>query len=226
MGLHGFEGLPLGFRIEDEDSEKLHHHHDGEEGEGQGLGVDGDVREDVGDDAVGDPVGGGAEGLSFGAHVGGEDFREINPDNGALRDGEGDDEGHEKSEEKVEMFASVEDPGDPGEREGAAYGSDEEEGFAADLVDDGDADKRGEEICQAHDDGLHVAGHGAEAGVAEDVVEVVEDCVDSGELVEEADGNCEEDEPGVAALEEGVLGEAAFGADGFGDGVDFGAGVR
>ena len=56
--MHAFQGLPLGFGVDEEDGEKLDDHHDGEEGEGQSLGVDGDVREDVGDEAVGDPVGG------------------------------------------------------------------------------------------------------------------------------------------------------------------------
>ena len=58
VGLHAFEGLAFGFGVEEEDSEELYDHHGGEEGEGQGLGVDGDVGKDVGDNAVGDPVGG------------------------------------------------------------------------------------------------------------------------------------------------------------------------
>ncbi len=225
VGLHAFEGLAFGFGVEEEDGEELHHHHCGEEGEGQGFGVDGYVGEDVCNDSVGDPVGGRAEGLALGADVGGEDFGEVDPDDGPLRDGEGDDEGDEEGEEQVKMFAGVEYPGDSGEGEGAAYGSDEEEGLAADLIDDGDADEGREKVGETYDDRLHIAGHGTEAGIGEDVVEVVEDCVDSGELVEEADGDGEEDELCVAALEEGVLGEAALGANGFGDGVDFGARV-
>ena len=122
----------------------------------------------------------------------------------------------------MEMLVRVEDPGDSGEGEATAYGSDEKKGFAADLVDDGDADEGGDEVGETDDDGLHGAGDGVEAGVGEDVVEVIQDGVDAGELVEEADGDGEEDELAVAALEEGVLGEATFGADGCGDGVDFG----
>ena len=138
--LHGFEGLALGFGVEEEDGEELHGHHGSEEGEGKCFGVDGYQGEGVGDDSVGDPVGGRAEALSFGADVGGEDFGEVDPDDGSLRDGEGDDEGYEEDQEHVEMLVGVEDPGDSGEGETAAYGSDEEERFAADLVDDGDAD--------------------------------------------------------------------------------------
>src|ERR1700727_385663 len=123
------------------------------------------------------------------------------------------------------MLAGVEDPGYSGEGEEAADGSDEEERLAADLVNDGDADEGGDEVGESDDYGLDGAGDGVETGVGEDVVEVVEDGVDAGELVEETDGDGEKDELAVAALEEGVLGEAAFGTDGFGDGVDFGAGV-
>src|SRR5215472_17679008 len=101
------------------------------------------------------------------------------------------------------MFVGVEDPGDSGEGETAAYGSDEEERFATDLVDDGDADESGKEIGEADDDSLEVARHGAEASVGEDVVKVIEDGVDSGELVEEADGDGQEDKFAVAVLEEG-----------------------
>ena len=163
--------------------------------------------------------------MALGADVGGEDLGEIDPDDGSLRDGEGHDEAYEEGEEEVEVLVGVEEPGHSGEGEAAAYGSDEEEGLTADLVDDGDADEGSDEVGEADDNGLLGAGDGAEAGVGEDVVEVVEDGVDAGELVEEADGDGEEDELGVATLEEGVLGEAAFGADGFGDGVDLGAGV-
>lgn len=161
--------------------------------------------------------------MALRADVGGEDFAEVDPDNGSLGDGEGDDEANEEREEQMEMFAGVEDPGDAREREEAADGSDEKEGFAADFVDDGDADEGGDEVGESDDDGLDGAGDGVEAGVGEDVVEVVKDGVDAGELVEETDGDGEKDELAVAALEEGVLGEAAFGPDGFGDGVDFGA---
>ena len=58
VGLHAFEGLAFGFGVDEEDGEKLYDHHGGEKGEGQRLRVDGYVGEDVGDDAVGDPVGG------------------------------------------------------------------------------------------------------------------------------------------------------------------------
>ena len=85
------------------------------------------------------------------------------------------------------MLVGVEDPGDAEQGDAAAYGSDEQEGFAAYLVDDGDAEEGGEEVRQTDDDGLFGAGDGVEACVGEDVVEVVEDGVDAGELVEETD---------------------------------------
>jgi len=117
--------------------------------------------------------------LALGADVGGEDFGEIDPDDGSLGDGEGDDEGYEEGQEEVEVLAGVEDPGYAGQREATADGADEEERFAADLVDDGDAEEGGEEVRQADDDGLFGTGYGVEAGAGEDVVEVVKNRIDA-----------------------------------------------
>ena len=58
VGLHTFEGLAFGFGVEEQDGDELDDHHEGEEGEGERPRVDGYVGEEVGDDAVGDPVGG------------------------------------------------------------------------------------------------------------------------------------------------------------------------
>jgi len=65
----------------------------------------------------------------------------------------------------------------------------QKKGFAAQLVDQTHADDGEDQIGESDGDGLLVAGDLAEAGGGEDAVQVIEDGVDAGKLVECADGN-------------------------------------
>ena len=71
--------------------------------------------------------------------------------------------------------------------------ADQQQCLAAELVDQAHAEEGGEQIDEADAHGLQRRRVGAEAGRGEDVVRVVEDRVDAGELVEEADRDGEED---------------------------------
>ena len=62
------------------------------------------------------------------------------------------------------MGVGGEDTGDAGEREAGADGADEEEGFATDFIDDGDAEEGGDEVGEADVDGLRGGGDAGEAG--------------------------------------------------------------
>ena len=98
------------------------------------------------DEGVHDPVGGGAEALALGADVGGEDLAEVDPDDGTLRDGEEDDEADEQREQQRLVAPVPKMTATPARADAAADGADEQEGLAAELVDEGDAEQGGEEI--------------------------------------------------------------------------------
>ena len=110
----------------------------------------------------------------------------------------------------------------PASADGGADGADEEEGFAAELVDDGHGEEGGAEVHGAEQDGLLVAGELGEAGGGKNVVRVIEDGVDAGELVEHADGDGEENGQAVFALEKGLGLLRALEMDGVDDFVELG----
>ena len=89
--LHLLERVALGFRIHKEHDKELQNHHGGEEDEGCAGGIFREYRECSGDDGVHDPVRGTAEALALGANARGKDFADIDPYDGALRDGEEED---------------------------------------------------------------------------------------------------------------------------------------
>ena len=74
------------------------------------------------------------------------------------------------------------------------------------LVNDAHADDGEDEVGEADGDGLLIAGELAEAGGLENVVEVIKDGVDAGELVECADGDGEEERVAVLPAEDGDVG--------------------
>ena len=90
----------LGLGIDEQDYQELQEHHGAEEEEGAPAGVSGDLREGERNDGVHDPVGGGAEALSFGADRGREDLADVHPDHRALREGEARDESDQQPYEQ------------------------------------------------------------------------------------------------------------------------------
>src|SRR5271163_319642 len=108
------------------------------------------------------------------------------------------------------MDVCVEDSGDTTEGDGHADGADQKEGFAADLIDEAHAEEGGQEVNKTDAYGLQRGGVCAESGGGEDVVGVIEDCVDAGELIEEAYRDGEEDRQVVFPVEERLLLRAAL----------------
>lgn len=114
-------------------------HHEAEEAEDHGGGEGGDHRgEEKGEEGGEDPVGEAAEGLALGAVAIGEDFRDEDPDDRALADGVGGDEGEDASGDDRVVFG-VEGPGAEAEGSDVAEGADVEEGAAAEAVDEPEA---------------------------------------------------------------------------------------
>src|ERR1700751_2298440 len=89
------------------------------------------------------------------------------------------------------MSVSKEENGDGSEAGREAHGSDQKELLAAELIDDRHGEQGGDKIGGADRYGLEIAGDFACAGKGEDVVEVIEDGIDAGELSEHADGEGE-----------------------------------
>jgi hypothetical protein len=88
------------------------------------------------------------------------------------------------------------------------------------------ADEGEDEVGGSDGDGLEVSGELAEACGGKDVVEVVEDGVDAGELVEGADGDGEEEWEAVLPLEDGFVGDGVNFLEGELDVGNFLLGVR
>src|SRR6185312_17022706 len=154
---------------------------------------------------VHDPVRAGAEALALGAHVRREDFAEIDPDDRSLRDSKERDETNQKREQKILVRVRTIDEGHADKADSVAHCADQEQCFATELVNEADADEGCNKIRGSDDDCLHVCADGTEAGAAEDVVEVVEDGIDAGELIEESDRNGQEDQQLVAADKEMIV---------------------
>src|SRR5580704_11985448 len=96
----------------------------------------GDDGEDERDGAVHEPVREAAEALAFGADLIGENFTDVNPDDGALRKREEGNEADEEPDEEALVLLREENVGDAAETKRGADGTDQEERLAADLVDD------------------------------------------------------------------------------------------
>lgn len=73
------------------------------------------------------------------------------------------------------------------------WGADQEHGLATDAINDRHGDHCEEQVGGADGDGLQITGDLGEAGLFENVVEVIEDGVDAAQLVEHADGDGKED---------------------------------
>src|ERR1019366_8485610 len=86
--------------------------------------------------------------------------------------------------------------------EGHADSANQQQRLAAKLVDERHAHQRRQQVHRAHRDRLQIAGDLVESRHGENVIQVIQDGVDSGELVEGRDGEGEIDREPVFALEE------------------------
>src|ERR1035441_4575789 len=86
--------------------------------------------------------------------------------------------------------------------EGHADGANQQQRLAAELVDERHAHQRRQQVHRTHRDRLQIARDLVESRHGENVIQVIQDGVDSGELVEGRDGDGEIDRKPVFALEE------------------------
>ena len=98
-----------------------------------------------------------------------------------------------------------ENPGHAAQAAGATRRANQQQRLAAQLVDQRHADNGEQKIRCADGDCLLVARNLAEAGGGEDVVQVVQNCVDPGELVESADRDGEEQRIAILPLEDPLV---------------------
>ena len=216
----------LGLRIEIQDNHKLQAHHHGEEKKWKAARGAGPKRESAGDERVHDPVSGAAEALAFGAHARGKNFAEINPDHGALRNGEKADVSQQKPQKIILVAIGEEDCGNARKAKCCSDGADKKQSFASDFVDEAHSEEGGDQIHGANRDGLEFTGDFAEASRGENVVQIVENCVDAGQLIEHAKSDGEKNRVAVFVSEDGLCGLQFFEVDGFDDFGEFGVRLR
>ena len=137
-------------------------------------------------------MGEAAESLAFGAMAVGENFGDEDPDDGALADSVGGDEGEDAGGHDG-IVLREEGPCRQAERGDVSEGTDVEKSAAAEAVDQPEPDKSKNQICDADADGLQERGFGAESGEFEDARREIKDRVDAGKLVEERDQDGEKD---------------------------------
>src|SRR3984885_7254466 len=208
--LHFFQRDAGGFRVVEEDEDEVDGHHGGEEQKGVGAGgLRHDGKEER-DEHVPDPGRGAAESLTLGAHAVGKDLADVDPEHRALRHGEGGDERHQQPDEPVQMGVDVKDVGDEAETDAEADRADEQQLLASELVDDRHGQQGEDQIGGSDGDGLQVSGDFGRTGESEDVVQVIEDGVDAGELAEHANGEGDDDGLEVLAGEQWIRGSGAL----------------
>ena len=160
------------------------------------------------------PVRETAQALALGPHRIGENFREVNPDDGALGEGEKRDVADQQPDQKALVLAGEENYRDSGQTERGADGADQQQGLAAEPVDHRHCDHGEEQVGGPDRHRLQVAGDFAEAGVSKNVVQVIENRVDARELVEHSDADREENREGIFSGEQFFGGLALLDADG------------
>ena len=109
---------------------------------------------------------------------------------------------------------------------GRARRADQQQRLAPQLVDHAHAHDGEDQIGEADGDGLLVAGDLAEAGRGEDAVQVIEDGVDAGQLVECADGDGQKQRVAVLPAEDRLVGRGVLLGQRGADVGQFAFGVR
>ena len=130
-----------------------------------------------------------ADALALGADVVGKDFADVDPDDRALRERKEGDIGNQQPDQRARMRVRREDPGHARQATGRARRANQQQHLAAQLIDHAHSDHGEDQVGKADGDGLLVAAELAESGLGKDVVQVVENRVDSGQLVECADAD-------------------------------------
>ena len=87
------------------------------------------------------------------------------------------------------MLAGKEDDRDSGQARGGPDRTDQQKGLAPEPVNHRHRDHGEEQVSGADCDRLQVAGHLAEAGVGENIIQVIEDRVNAGKLVKHSNAD-------------------------------------
>ena len=141
------------------------------------------------------------EALALGANQIREYFAEVNPNDGALRECERSDKSDQQPEQQFRALAGCENHGDPSQADRRSYRPRQQQLLAPQPIDHAHREEREHKVGEADYNCLHIARNLTESGTLENVVEIVQNRVDSRELVEDADGDCEEDGLAVTRLE-------------------------
>src|SRR5580698_8536157 len=104
----------------------------------------------------------------------------------------------------------AEHPRDTSKTSGATGRADKQKRLAAHFVDERHADHGEQKVGCADHDGLLIARYLTESSGGKDVVQVIENCVDAGELVEGADGDGEKERIAVLPLKDGFVRGGVF----------------
>src|SRR6185437_4124587 len=110
---------------------------------------------------------------------------------------------------------------DARQADGSAGGSDQEERFSSDPVNHGHGNHGEEQIGCTDHDGLEISGKLAVSGKGENVIQVIEDGVDAGELIEHSNAYGEENRERVLFRKQRLLRLVAFEVDGLRDVLHF-----
>src|SRR5580765_5140535 len=86
-----------------------------------------------------------------------------------------------------------------------SYRADEQQRLATDFIDHGHRKHREDQIGGTNRNCLQIARYSTDASAREDVVQVIENCVDAGELVECSNRNRKKHRHSVAFLEKSFL---------------------
>ena len=141
------------------------------------------------------------EALALGADQIREHFTEVNPNDGALRECERSDKSDQQPEQQLRAFAGCENHGDPSQADRRSYRPRQQQLLASHPIDHAHREEREHKVGEADGNRLHIARNLAESGTFENVVEIVQNRVDSRELVEHADRDRKENRLAVTRLE-------------------------
>ena len=179
-------------------------------------------REYRGEQRGDDPVRRAADRLAGGPVGVREDLRDEDPDHGPLADGMGGDEGEDAGRHDRKI-AGRKCPRTQPQRNDVAQRSDHQQRPPAEPIDEPQAHEREHEVRDADADRLQKRRLLAHAGQFEDPRREVEDRVDSRELIEERDQECQDQRPPKARRCRGGRALRRLGSrhDASGRGVEF-----
>src|SRR5581483_4405627 len=112
---------------------------------------------------------------------------DVNPDHGALRESKERDVPDQEPQEIVLVLSGEEHHGNTRKADCRANRTDQQQRLAPNSVNDGHGQHGKNQVGRAHSYGLQVARDLAESRTSKDVIQIIENGIDPGELVEHPD---------------------------------------